>query len=112
MSIRVQRIGQEIKKVLSARLLRDYREELTCFTTIGDVEVNKDMTHAKVFISVFGSEEDGQRMLKVLQNAKARLRFEIGKEIKLRVTPDLSFALDNSPQRAQRITDLINGNKN
>lgn len=107
MSIRVKRVGQEIRKVLSARLLRDYREELGGVVSISDVEMNPKLTHAKVFFSVFGDDAEGQRVLKVLQEAKPRLRYEVGREVKLRVTPDLVFVFDSSPQRAQRITDLL-----
>lgn len=111
MSVRAKRIGQEIRKVLSAKLLRDYKEEIDCFISIGEVEVNKDLTHAKVFFTVFGSEEDGLRVKKVLDGLKPRLRFEVGKEIKLRTTPDLAFVLDSSPQHAQKISDLLNKNQ-
>lgn len=111
MSIRVKRVGQEIKKVLSQRLLRDYKEELGGVVSISDVEINPKLTHAKVFFSVFGDEAEGARILKLLQEIKPKLRFEVGKEIKLRVTPDLVFVFDNSQQRAQRINDLLNGDK-
>ena len=56
MSIRTERVGEEIQRVLSERLVRGLRDPLPGFVTVVRVEVSSDFTHAKVWVSVIGTD--------------------------------------------------------
>ncbi len=106
-SFRKKRVADEIRKVLSERIVRGLKDPLPGFVTIREVEVNTDFTRAKVFFSVFGSDEDKQGALDVLTDHQKSLRSEVGKKVRLRNTPELVFVLDESGERAARIHQLL-----
>ena len=107
MSIRTARVAEEIQKVLGERLSRGLRDPLPGFVTIRAVEVTSDFAFAKVFVSVFGSDEQKQAAIEGLKAQKGALRKEVGSKIRLRQTPDLQFVLDESAERAARVHALL-----
>ena len=107
MSIRTARVAEEIQKVLGERLSRGLRDPLPGFVTIRAVEVTTDFAFAKVFVSVFGSDEQKQAAIEGLRAQKGALRKEVGTKIRLRQTPDLQFVLDESAERAARVHALL-----
>ena len=74
MSIRTERVADEIQKVLSERLIRGLRDPMPGFVTIVDVEVATDFSWAKVFVSVMGSAAQKQGSLDLLKKARGYLR--------------------------------------
>jgi len=111
MSFRLERVAEEIRKVVSERLVRGLKVDLPAFVTISHVEVSKDMSSAKIYYSLFGSDEQCAATEVTLAEQKAALRFEVGKKVRLRHTPDLVFVRDNTPERAARINQLLNDSK-
>ncbi|OGQ12398.1 MAG: ribosome-binding factor A [Deltaproteobacteria bacterium RBG_16_71_12] len=111
MSIRTERVGEEIHKVLSERLIRGLRDPLPGFVTIAKVEVTADFAQAKVWVSVIGSAAEKDGALAVLQGSRGALRHEVGKKVRLRQTPELSFVLDESGERAARVWALLDEDK-
>lgn len=111
MSIRTERVGEEIHKVLSERLIRGLRDPLPGFVTVARVEVTSDFAQAKVWVSVIGSEADKAGALAVLQDNRGALRHEVGKRVRLRLTPELHFVLDESGERAARVWALLDEDK-
>jgi ribosome-binding factor A len=111
MSIRTSRVAEEIQKVLGEKLVRGLRDPLPGFVTIRAVEVTSDFAHAKVFVSVFGSDADKAGALEGLRAQKGALRKEVGSKIRLRQTPDLLFVLDESAERAARVHALLDEEK-
>ncbi len=107
MSIRTARVAEEIQKVLGERLVRGLRDPLPGFVTIRGVEVTSDFTAAKVFVSVFGSDAQKTEAIELLTAQRGALRSEIGKKIRLRNTPALTFVLDESGERAARVHALL-----
>ena len=107
MSIRTARVAEEIQKVLGERIVRGLRDPLPGFVTIRGVEVTSDFTHAKVFVSVFGSADQKEGAIAGLIAQRGFLRAEVGKKIRLRNTPQLSFILDESAERAARVHALL-----
>jgi ribosome-binding factor A len=107
MSIRTERVAEEIKKVLSERLLRGLRDPLPGFVSIAAVEVTADFSWAKVHVAVIGTPEEKKAALAVLHDNKGALRSEVGKNVRLRQTPDLRFLLDESGERASRVLSLL-----
>jgi len=107
-SFRLSRLAEEIKREVTDILrlqLKDPR--ISKFTSITDVEVSKDLRHAKMFVSVFGSEADRSRTLEGLKSASGFIRSELGKRIRLRYLPQLSFYLDSSIQQGIKISQII-----
>jgi ribosome-binding factor A len=111
MSLRAERVAEEIRKVISERLIRGFKMPFSGLVTISGVEVNPDLTQAKVFYSVFGDENDVAVARKILEREKKNLRQEVGSKIRLRLTPELVFILDESAKEAARISELLNRNR-
>jgi len=107
MTIRVKRVGEQIKKVISEKIVRGLRDPLPGFVTIRDVEVNRDFTRARVFYSVIGTPEEKEEAGLVLNENRGFLRSAVGKQIRLRNTPALIFEEDDSGDRAARIHELL-----
>ena len=104
---RQKRVGDEIKKIISERLIKGLRNPLPGFVTIRDVEVNRDFTRADVYFSVIGSDDDREGASKVLTRAAGFLRREVGKGLRLRNTPELFFSHDASGERAAVLHKVI-----
>lgn len=102
MSVRTQRVGSEIQKVLSSKLLK-----MPAFLTILEVEMSPDLAIAKIYFSLFGSEAQIQQTLEFLEQEKKALRMEVGRLVKLRIVPELNWIRDNTPERADRIHNLL-----
>lgn len=107
MNLRANRIAEQMKKELSDIIGRKLKDPRIGFVTVTDVEVTGDLQIAKVFLSVFGSDEDKENTLAGLAKAKGFIRSEIGRRIRLRKTPDLIFELDESLEYGNRIETLI-----
>ncbi|GED29061.1 MULTISPECIES: 30S ribosome-binding factor RbfA [Brevibacillus] len=104
---RMSRVGEEIKKELSMLLQRGLKDPRIGFVTVTDVEVSSDLQLAKVYVSIFGSEEQRKASLAGLQKAKGYLRTEIGKRVKLRHIPDFTFKLDESIDYGSKIESIL-----
>ncbi|MBM4282056.1 MAG: 30S ribosome-binding factor RbfA [Deltaproteobacteria bacterium] len=111
MSIRTARVAEEIQKVLGERLVRGLRDPVPGFVTIRSVEVTSDFAHARVFVSVFGSDADKQGAIDSLRAQRGILRKELGGKVRLRLTPELTFVLDDSGERAARVHALLDAVK-
>ena len=111
MSIRTERVGEEIHKVLSERLIRGLRDPLPGFVTVAKVEVTSDFAQAKVWISVIGTEAEKAAALAVIKENRGALRYEVGRKIRLRQTPDLQFHLDERGEQAARVWALLDEDK-
>jgi len=104
---RTGRVGEEIKKELSVMIQRELKDPRIGFVTVTGVEVTSDLSQAKVYLSVFGDEEQKKDTLKALDKATGFLRTEIGKRIRLRHTPELIFKIDESIAYGSRIEKLL-----
>lgn len=76
--------------------------------SVTDIELSRDLSYAKVYISVMGDETRQKEILTLLQEHKPKIRSIVGQRIRLRHTPDLAFFLDNSLERGVRISQLLN----
>lgn len=102
------RINEEMKKELAALVMTDIRDpRLTAMVSITDVEVTKDLSYAKVYVSIFGTEKEKADSLEAIKNASSFLRREIGRRMNLRHTPELVIMLDTTIDRGMHIDDLI-----
>lgn len=107
MSLRANRVGEQMKKELGDIISRKIKDPRIGFVTITDVEVTGDLQQAKVYISVLGGESQKENTLKGLAKAKGFIRSEIGQRIRLRKTPEIIFEFDESVDYGNRIENLI-----
>ena len=77
------------------------------FASITHVEVSGDYRHAKIYVSVMGSEEERTNTMKALKHATGFLRHELASRVVLRYMPEIVFKLDTSIEQGSRILDLI-----
>ncbi|KAB2954351.1 30S ribosome-binding factor RbfA [Heliorestis acidaminivorans] len=104
---RAARVAEEIKREL-ARLIRDeMKDPRLGFVSITDVEVSKDIRHAKVYVSVLGDEEVRKATLTALKQATGYLRSELSNNIRVRFMPELAFQFDDSIEKGSRINELL-----
>ncbi|SDB90309.1 30S ribosome-binding factor RbfA [Shouchella lonarensis] len=106
-SNRAMRVGEQVKKELCDLLLRDIKDPRVRFVTVTGVDVTGDLQQATVYITVLGEEEARTEALKGLEKASGFIRSEIGKRIRLRKTPEITFAIDESVQYGNRIESLL-----
>jgi ribosome-binding factor A len=102
----MRRIDGAMKKVLSEAIptLKDPR---IGFVTVTTVETSRDLEHAKVWLSVFGTEKQRERTLAALEGAAGVLQARVNRELKLRRTPQLEFVYDRAIEHGVRLTHLI-----
>jgi len=105
--IRVGRVGEQIKKELSQILQTEFKDPRLGFITVTGVDITNDLSQAKVFLSVLGSDEQKEDTLKALDKGTGFLRGELGRRIRLRHTPDLIFKFDSSVEYGNRIDTLL-----
>lgn len=107
MSIRKQKVAEEIRKVISERLIRGLKTPLPGFVTISSVEVSSDLSIAKVYFSVFGSPSEQKEAALVLNQEKKAIRAEVAKKVKLRLVPELTFIKDETVEKAAHLNALL-----
>jgi ribosome-binding factor A len=110
---RAQRIGDQIQRELAQLIRLEIKDpRLGGLVTITAVDVSRDSSHAKVFVTVMGGEpEEGVdrvvQSIKVLNDASGFLRMQLGKAMKLRSVPNLRFHYDESVIRGAQLSALI-----
>lgn len=106
MTLRNERVRKTLMKEIADIIQKDVKT--AGMVSIMDVEVAHDNSFAKVFYSVFGSEEQKEKTKETIEKNTSKIRYEIGKRIRLRLTPELRFIFDDSIERGSKVTDLIN----
>ena len=104
---RAARVKEAMKKEISDILQREIKDPGIGFVTLTDVEVSKDLRYVNVYVSVYGSQESKTESMEALERAKGFIRTEIGKRIRLRHTPEISFHFDDSMERSERIFRIL-----
>lgn len=94
---RAQRVAEEMKREISDILRKELKDPRAAgLVSVTDVNVTRDLRHAKVFVSVYGTDEEQQGTLTALTRAVGFVRTEVGRRIRLRHTPEITFQLDTS----------------
>ena len=110
MSLRNERVRKTLIKEVADIIQKEIRDpNIKGIVSITDVEISHDNSFAKVFFSVLApNDEDKEKTAQAVIDNTSRIRYEVGKRIRLRLTPELKFCLDESLERGSKITDLIN----
>jgi ribosome-binding factor A len=106
MSDRMRRVNEAVRQVLS-EAVGELKDPRIGFVTVTGVETSPDLRHARVYVSVFGSESKQQQSLAGLEAAHGVLQRRLGRELRLKRTPQLAFEYDRSVERGVRMTQLI-----
>ena len=104
---RARRVEEQLKRLLSDQIRREVKDPRVGLITITAIEVSRDLTHARVFFTPFAGVGDPDAALEALRHASGFLRHQIRKEMRLRVAPELTFQVDDSIERAARLSALI-----
>jgi len=104
---RSEKVGDLIQKEISHMLVRSIKDPRIGFVTITRVIVSDDCRFAKVYFSVAGSLAERESSVKGLDSAKGYVRRELGRRIRLRYTPEITFQFDPSVEYAIHMEEVI-----
>jgi ribosome-binding factor A len=104
---RARRMAGRIKQIVATGIETQVKDPRLGMVTITDVRVTGDLHDATLFYTVFGTENDRVASAMALESAKGVLRSEVGRQTGVRFTPTLTFVLDEVPQAAKQIEDLL-----
>ncbi|AMO67418.1 MAG: ribosome-binding factor A [Zhongshania aliphaticivorans] len=106
---RTARIADFLKRELGSFIQKELRDPRLGMVSVIDAEVSRDMSHAKIYVTVMGkdSAEEAKESLDVLNKASGFLRSQVAKINNARTTPQLRFYYDSSINRGQHISKLI-----
>jgi ribosome-binding factor A len=106
-SARARKVADHIQRIIAERLQRGVRDPRMGYATITDVKVTGDLQHATVFYTVLGSDEERANTQEAFKAATGMFRTEVGKHLKIRLTPSLEFVPDALPETSEDIERLL-----
>jgi ribosome-binding factor A len=103
---RMRRVNEAVREVLSdaITLLKDPR---VGFVTVTDVRTSPDLRHAKVYVSVLGSDSEREATMEGLASAHGVLQTMVNRELRMKRTPALDFVYDDTAERADRLERML-----
>jgi len=107
---RTDRVAQQVHKEVASILQNEYKHRVgdMPLITVSDVDVSRDLAHAKIFVTIYNStEEEGKAHIKQLAAFKGFIRSLLAKRIRMRAVPDLHFFEDKSIIEGMRISNLV-----
>jgi ribosome-binding factor A len=105
---RVARLNSNLKEVISDVIRMEVKNpHVSQLITVTRVDITKDLHHAKVYVSVIGSDHDKTETMKALQNAAGFIAVNSSKKVVMRYFPELTFILDDSVEKHMRIESLL-----
>ena len=104
---RPNRLAETLKEEISQLIRVELKDPRIGFVTITNVDVAGDLAHAKVYVSVLGTNDEGKTSLEVLNGAAGFVRSEIAKRIRLRHVPAIVFVYDPSIEHGAHILKLL-----
>ena len=109
---RIEKINQAVKREVSSIIHSELKDPHLEFITITQVEVSRDLQHARVYFSVLGDKEKIAMGEQGLNRARGFVRKLIGQRIRMRFTPEIEFIYDRSVEYSMRIEEALEELKN
>lgn len=111
---RVERVAELIKREVSLMLLNGIKDDRvgTGMVSVTDVNVSGDLQHAKIYVSIYGTQEAKAETMAGLKSATGYVRSELGSRVRLRRTPEVMFVEDDSIERGTNVLTLLNRIRN
>ena len=106
MTLRNERVRKELMRDISDILRKEIRG-LAGVVSVLDVEVSHDNSFAKVIYRVLGNPEQIEKTKEIIEKSTPKIRYEVGKQIRLRLTPELKFVYTDSLEKGSRVSELI-----
>jgi ribosome-binding factor A len=103
----MRRVDEAVREVLGDAVTQDLKDPRVGFVTVTEVRTSPDLRHARVFVSVFGTDDEKSATLEGLASAHGILQARIARELRMKRTPALEFALDDTAEKAARLEALI-----
>lgn len=105
---RVNRLNEEVKKIISDIIRNQLRNPaISSLTSVVAVDITRDLRYATVYISVLGNNSEKEETIKALEKSAGYVRREVGKQIKVRYTPEVIFKLDESIEKGIEMYNKI-----
>ena len=105
---RLERLNSLLKEVITEVINKDVRNpHISSFVSVVSVDITADLKHAKVFISVLGTEEEKKKILQALESAAGFIAIQASKQVVMRYFPMLSFKLDTSVDEYMKIDAIL-----
>ena len=106
-SHRLARVSEVIREVAASTILFEVRDPRVKNITVTRVETSADLQHAKVYVSVMGSEKEGKLALNGLQNAAGFVQSRLAKRLTTRFIPQILFILDDGIKKSIEIARIL-----
>ena len=109
-SRRVSRVASLIQQEVSQMVQHEIKDDRVAagMVSVTDVDVSGDLQHAKIFVSIYGTDEARAETMAGLKSATGYIRRELGQRVRLRRTPELVFIEDRGLERGDRMLALLN----
>lgn len=108
MSLRNERVRKTLMKEIADIIQRELKDSrIHGVVSITDIEMSHDNSYAKVYYSVFASDNEKEQTIKAISDNTPKIRYEVGKRVRLRLTPELRFIPDDSLERGANVSQLI-----
>ncbi|MDR5683894.1 MAG: 30S ribosome-binding factor RbfA [Armatimonadota bacterium] len=104
---RVERMREFIRDEVGQILQRGLKDPRIGFVSVTDVELSRDLRHAKIFVSVFGTPEEREQTMQGLASATGFVRTELARRLRVHHAPEIEFRLDDSIERGTRVMQLL-----
>ena len=104
---RMRRVDEAIRQVIGDAMAGELKDPRVGFVTVTDVRTSADLSHARVYVSVLGDEQQRRASLEGLRSAHGFLQGRLAAELHLKRTPTLEFSYDDTTDRALRVDALL-----
>jgi ribosome-binding factor A len=104
---RMRRVDEAIRQVIGDAMAAELKDPRVGFVTVTDVRTSADLSHARVYVSVLGDEQQRRASLEGLRSAHGFLQRQLAAELHLKRTPTLEFSYDDTTDRALRVEALL-----
>jgi len=107
MTQRQEKMKELLKEEVSDILRREFKDPRLGFITIIDTDITSDLRHAKIYVSILGSEEERAANMAILVKSQHFVRQAFGRRVKMKVLPDIQFRMDTSVDKGIRLLELL-----
>lgn len=104
---RARKLAERIKVLVAEALSSAVKDPDLGFVTITDVKVTPDLQHSTIYYTVYGSDEEKKQSADIIERNRGLIRREVGHNLNIRLTPTVEFVLDEIPETAAHMNDLL-----
>ena len=107
MKHRRERMQDLLREEISMIIQQEIKDPGLGFITIIDVKMTEDLKYAKVYYSVYGSEEEKARTAQALKRATNYVKHLLGNTVRMKYMPEITFVYDTGQEKAARIDEIL-----